>query len=1334
MTSVKVAVRVRPLNNREIGLESKFIISMNGSKTTIINPKISDRFQEGEHGKDAMRIKDFTYDFSFWSVDKSEQNYCSQKQVFQCLGSDVVTSAYDGYNACVFAYGQTGSGKSYTMMGNPDDQGLIPRICQDLFSRMREGDTSYRIEVSYMEIYNEKVRDLLKQSANSKTVHNLRVREHPKDGPYVQDLSKHIVNNYEDVEELMNRGNSVRVTATTKMNDVSSRSHAIFTLVFTQAKFTDDLPCETTSKVHLVDLAGSENADASGATGQRLKEGGNINKSLVTLGTVISLLAKNCSSKEGKQVFVPYRDSKITWLLKDSIGGNARTIMIATISPADVNYGETLRTLRYANRAKNIINRPTVNEDPNVRIIKELRAEIARLKALLGGSLDNIVTPKVQEKLHENEARVKVLTQEWAGKWNESGTILKDDMFAVRKEGLGVVLDSQLPHLIGIDDDICSTGIMLYHIKEGRTTVGRPDADITPDIVLAGVEIEKDHCVIEYHNGEVVLYPGDGSLCVVNGVTVTSPTTLSQGAVILLGRTNMFRFNNPAEAAKMKRDLSNCGLSLSRSSLLSYSMTDLYTESLNHSGYWWDESENKLEDNSIVDNNRNKLDDLEQMYIDSEKEREAIIIQLEMELEQKKNQLDKIEHEFEQLRQQIDEQPKNSHREKMFQIDEELRELETREKDTEEETRLAKEQLQMEIEDLQQDFEDKKTKIKDEVSDLNKNLKSLEQQFSQKLNILQRRKEEAREQQQKLHHLIDKEEDELEHLQKQMKKKRLSLIEDNPELAHQLEQCEEEEKKLKLVHEKKEMGYKSKWNHELENITQENLRVEEAWKDIEENEQELKHFLSSIDSLSEEEKRSLKEKQESIQEAKLLLKEEELRISQKEKDVLEQIEREMEEWENKKQSEMTALIDKRNKIIEGGDEELMHVLYEISEKSKMVQEYENSLKSIRKTLDDVESEEDESKSHYESAEKEINLQLTDLNRTLLCLDEEEDSEVTDMKTMLQQIQDYCDTEILGIQKEKDRLNKNHQELCQLDEVGMSENDKKIKDFEEMRRSYEVTKQELEEIQKKYDEQRNSELDKIEFERLKLKELEHQQRINTLVEQEVKRRMFEEKVQRENFRKIEKEKERIDRAAEIQKIKDMYSREIKQLKEKYEKSSTSGKSLVPSKSNPYVTSPDTGKQPQQGLSSRLSGSNISLSSRQGDIPAVSITIPSYRFQGYGSDAHYEFEVQIMIGDDKWNIFRRYSRFRTLHQDWKKKYVEIGGLIFPSRKLFSKSEKVAMERQKQLEVYLKNAVSIFMRTRGCPLHPSENLYLDKQILCDFEPFFRRGIFETSKHSTT
>uniref|UniRef100_A0A3P8Y630 Kinesin motor domain-containing protein n=1 Tax=Esox lucius TaxID=8010 RepID=A0A3P8Y630_ESOLU len=579
MASVRVAVRLRPMNRREKDLTAKNIIEMKDDKTTITNLKIPD----GITG-DSMRErkKTFTYDFSYDSADSKSTNFASQEKVFKDLGSDVLKAAFQGYNACIFAYGQTGSGKSYTMMGNPGDAGLIPRICEGLFSRIagmtRWDEASFRTEVSYLEIYNERVRDLLRRKSTQ--TYNLRVREHPKDGPYVEDLSKHLVQNYHDVEELMEAGNINRTTAATGMNDTSSRSHAIFTINFTQAKFDAEMPCETISKIHLVDLAGSERADATGATGVRLKEGGNINKSLVTLGNVISALADlsqdglNTNLKK-KQVFVPYRDSVLTWLLKDSLGGNSKTIMIATISPADVNYGETLSTLRYANRAKNIINKPTINEDCNVKLIRELRAEIARLKALLvqGNQialLDSPTALSMEEKLHQNEARVLELTKEWTNKWNETQNILKEETLALRKEGIGVVLDSELPHLIGIDDDLLSTGIILYHLKEGRTYVGREDASTEQDIVLHGLDLESEHCMFENQAGSVTLIPLNGAQCSVNGVHVTEPSPLNQGAVILLGRTNMFRFNHPKEAAKL-REKRKSGLLSS----FSLSMTDL---------------------------------------------------------------------------------------------------------------------------------------------------------------------------------------------------------------------------------------------------------------------------------------------------------------------------------------------------------------------------------------------------------------------------------------------------------------------------------------------------------------------------------------------------------------------------------------------------------------------------------------------------------------------------------------------------------------------------------------------------------------------------------------
>merc|ERR1719495_1416442 len=231
------------------------------------------------------------------------------------------------------------------------------------------------------------------------------------------------------------------------------------------------MPYETESKIHLVDLAGSERANATGASGQRLKEGAHINKSLVTLGSVISALAeagsKVASSKPSGKAFIPYRDSVLTWLLKDSLGGNSKTIMIATISPADVNHNETLSTLRYANRAKNIINKPTVNEDANVKLIRELREEIHRMRAVMAG--DPAMLAAVQEQLAVKEAKEQRLTEEWS----ETAKILQEhNALGLKRTGLGVVLDSDKPHLIGLDEDILSTGITLYQLKEGETVIG----------------------------------------------------------------------------------------------------------------------------------------------------------------------------------------------------------------------------------------------------------------------------------------------------------------------------------------------------------------------------------------------------------------------------------------------------------------------------------------------------------------------------------------------------------------------------------------------------------------------------------------------------------------------------------------------------------------------------------------------------------------------------------------------------------------------------------------------------------------------------------------------
>ncbi|RXM96617.1 StAR-related lipid transfer protein 9 [Acipenser ruthenus] len=333
-------------------------------------------------------------------------------QVFQDLGTSVLSGAVKGYNVCLFAYGQTGSGKTYTMMGTPVSLGLTPRICEALFSRVDdypEGQNSCRVEVSFLEIYNERVRDLL-QRPDKKKPFTLRVREHPEKGPYVQGLSQHVVSDYKQVVDLLDEGIANRITAATHVHDASSRSHAIFTIQYTQAILENNLPSEIVSKINLVDLAGSERADPNYCR-DRITEGANINKSLVTLGIVISTLAQNCqmfsscqsissmgsegegssagsqsSSQSGsgrRHCYIPYRDSALTWLLKESLGGNSHTVMVATISPSSSSYSDTLSTLRYASHARSIVNKPQVNEDASVKLIRELREEIDRLKTML---------------------------------------------------------------------------------------------------------------------------------------------------------------------------------------------------------------------------------------------------------------------------------------------------------------------------------------------------------------------------------------------------------------------------------------------------------------------------------------------------------------------------------------------------------------------------------------------------------------------------------------------------------------------------------------------------------------------------------------------------------------------------------------------------------------------------------------------------------------------------------------------------------------------------------------------------------------------------------------
>ncbi|KAK8017510.1 hypothetical protein PG993_013836 [Apiospora rasikravindrae] len=371
--NVKVVVRVRAFLPREIEKEKDCLISMDPitQMTTLHVPSDDDPGNSNAKSRKVIEEKSFTFDNSFWSHSRKDRHYAEQEDVYNCLGEEFLDHNFEGYHTCIFAYGQTGSGKSYTMMGTPDEPGLIPRTCEDLFQRIEAAqqetpNISYHVRASYFEVYNEHVRDLLVPVRPNQPPYYLKIRESPTEGPYVKDLTDVPVRNIGEILRYMKMGDASRTTASTKMNDTSSRSHAVFTIMLKQIHhdMETDETTERSSRIRLVDLAGSERAKSTEATGARLREGSNINKSLTTLGRVIAALADPKQGRPGgkrSKDIVPYRDSILTWLLKDSLGGNSKTAMIACIAPSD--YDETLSTLRYADQAKRIRTRAIVNQD-----------------------------------------------------------------------------------------------------------------------------------------------------------------------------------------------------------------------------------------------------------------------------------------------------------------------------------------------------------------------------------------------------------------------------------------------------------------------------------------------------------------------------------------------------------------------------------------------------------------------------------------------------------------------------------------------------------------------------------------------------------------------------------------------------------------------------------------------------------------------------------------------------------------------------------------------------------------------------------------------------------
>ncbi|XP_068270673.1 kinesin-like protein KIF17 isoform X2 [Nyctibius grandis] len=443
--AVKVIVRCRLMNEREKALGCKTVVSVESARGQC--------FLQNPAAAADEPPKEFTFDGAYNQEHNTEQ-------IYNEIAYPLVEGVTEGCNGTIFAYGQTGSGKSFTMQGIEDpstQKGIIPRAFEHIFESVQRAENAkFLVRVSYLEIYNEDIRDLL----GADTKQKLELKQHPEKAANVKGLSLHTVHSVLECEEIMEKGWRNRAVGSTLMNKDSSRSHSILTVNMEIGKRGQDHL--RAAKLNLVDLAGSERPSKTGRTAERLREAIKINLSLLVLGNVISALV------DGRCEHIPYRDSKLTRLLQDSLGGNTKTLMVACLSPADNNYEESLNTLRCANCAKNIKNKPCINEDPKDAVLSEYQEEIKKLKAIPAEqmSVNNLSaamrTENTREKTPLPEDTITAADEEPMSAQDpaatrtvqDAGGVSRESVGAEGAEGISIPADQQLARLQMLERDV----------------------------------------------------------------------------------------------------------------------------------------------------------------------------------------------------------------------------------------------------------------------------------------------------------------------------------------------------------------------------------------------------------------------------------------------------------------------------------------------------------------------------------------------------------------------------------------------------------------------------------------------------------------------------------------------------------------------------------------------------------------------------------------------------------------------------------------------------------------------------------------------------------------
>lgn len=572
---IQVAIRIRPFLDRNAGERTILSVDPSVNEITVqLKPEeirknsLKDSPIASTRDTASNKIRQYKFDYVLDSRgSEGDASFASQDTVYETIGARVVRCAMEGYNACLFAYGQTGTGKTHTMMGDmavSDQRGLLPRILEGLFTELQArneevaADRKTSLLISYLEIFNEQIHDLLVPQKMGAPRDTLQVRYHPIFGVMINDLTQAPVSTIEEAMKLVEFGTKMRSIAATSMNSRSSRAHTVFTFRFEQTIKDGET---SMAQVQLVDLAGREQEKSSSDHKDRLKERQFINTSLFHLSTCIMNLSARSKAKKVNEADFAFRNSRLTLLLAHSLSGNSRTGMIAAVSPASSDLDETISTLRFADHVKKIKTAVTCNKVNKADVVKQLQEQIKRLTEQLNtkdggaGTVEKIaeleaVCSQFKEAFQQEKSRSEALAAERAECLNEMG-------LSVKSEGVSVMADA-VPYLVNLSEDPYLQGCLMYFLKgPEEVTIGNTDGN---KVRICGLGIWPKHCIIQ-NKGDRRLFlqpipPAEGDKeaprVFLNGRRVTHQVEMRHQDRLILGHACAFRVAIPLIASEMR--------------------------------------------------------------------------------------------------------------------------------------------------------------------------------------------------------------------------------------------------------------------------------------------------------------------------------------------------------------------------------------------------------------------------------------------------------------------------------------------------------------------------------------------------------------------------------------------------------------------------------------------------------------------------------------------------------------------------------------------------------------------------------------------------------------